>query len=510
MTNTLIGVDIGTTNIKGVAFSLEGVQLASATTPTLTQYPRPGWAQYQPDDIWDGICTVLRQLTEQLSAEMEPASIAFSSMAESAIPVDAQGQPTYDSIAWFDHRTAPLAQWWQEQIGQEQTTQITGLPIHPMCGILKLLWIKENEPEAFARTQSWLNMADYAVYRLCGAQATDYSLASRTMALDLDRKCWSQSLLGQADLTESLLAELVPSGTLLGHVHAEAAAATGLPEGTAVCSGGHDHICGSFGLGLTEAGDALDSMGTAEGIVLILDKLNLSTDVTTRSIAQGIHVIPNRYYSMGGVTFSGGSVDWIRQILLGAMPEQSTTASFEKMVALASEVPAGSDGLFFLPHLRQANPPINDANARGAFIGITSDATTGHFARAVLEGVAYDYQRAFENMMDTFQVTPNRIYATGGGTRNPLWMAIKAQVCGQEINIPQVDEATCLGAAMLAGVGAGVYRDFSEAGQQIEFSMRDVPSDSAGHQFYRERYEQVYLKLYDALRDVHHVISGWE
>jgi len=485
MKQTLIGVDIGTTNIKAVAFSTDGSQLASITTPTITHYPRPGWAQYRPDEIWRAICKVLNQLMGQLAADIEPAGIAFSSMAESAIPVDAAGQPTYDSIAWFDHRTVPQSEWWLENIGQEKTTAITGLPVSPMAGILNLMWIRENAPDAFARTRSWLNMADYSVFRLCGVQATDHSLASRMMTLDLAQKSWSQTLLEDADLAASLLAELVPSGMLLGHIHAEAAAATGLPIGLPVCSGGHDHVCGAFALGLTEAGDVLDSMGTAEGVVLTLNEPNLLPSVTTRSISQGLHVIPDRAYAMGGVTFSGGSVDWIRQILLGTLQadETSTIASFEKMIALASDVPAGSGGVFFLPHLRQANPPIKDTKARGAFIGLTSEATAGHFVRAVLEGVAYDYQRAFENMTEAFQIEPQRIYATGGGTRNRLWIEIKAMVCGQEISTPQVNEATCLGAAALAGIGAGVYDSFKDANQQLAFTIQRTPTDKNTHKY---------------------------
>ena len=507
MKQALIGVDLGTTSIKAIAFSLDGTQLAKITTPTVTHYPRPSWAYYEPEEIWGAICAVLRQLMADLPDEIEPVAVTFASMAEAAVPLDGKGEPTYPIITWFDRRTVPQAEWWQAEVGNETTALITGLPVKPVFGILKLLWLRDNEPDAFKRTQKWLNMADYGAYRLCGTQATDYSLASRMLLLDLKHKKWSQTLLDAIDLPMSILGESVPSATLIGHVHAEAAAATGLPKGLPVCSGGHDHVCGAFALGITNPGDVFDSMGTAESVMIATDAPNLDLAVTMRGVGQGIHVVAGRYYGMSGMSFSGGAVDWIRRVLLSSALGQNTSGlSFETVINLARQAPAGSGGLFFLPHLRGANAPFNDVRARGAFVGISSDAETGHFARAVLEGVAYEFQRIFENLIGAFQLTPKRSIATGGSTRNELLMQIKAQLYGQAITIPNVDEATCLGAAMLAGVGAGIYQNFAEASQQVQYTTRIVESEPKAHQFYRQRYETVYLGLYDALREVNRAI----
>jgi len=506
MKPALIGVDLGTTNIKAVAFSLDGTQLAKVTTPTMTHYPRPSWAYYEPSEIWSAICAVLRQLMTDLPSDVAPVAVAFTSMAEAAVPLDAKGEPTYPMITWFDRRTVPQSEWWQAQVGNEATALITGLPVKPVFGILKLLWLRDNEPDAFRRTEKWLNMADYGAYRLCGTQATDYSLASRMLVLDLKHKKWSQALLDAIDLPMALLGELVPSGILIGHVNASAAAATGLPEGLPVCSGGHDHVCGAFALGITNPGDLFDSMGTAESVMIATAAPNLDLAVTRCRVGQGIHVVADRYYGMSGMSFSGGAVDWIRRVLLSpAFGPEASSLAFETLIDLARQAPAGSGGLFFLPHLRGANAPVNDVRALGAFVGISSQAESGHFARAVLEGVAYEFQRIFENLIGAFELTPKRSIATGGSTRNELLMQIKAHLYGQAITIPNVEEATCLGAAMLAGIGAGIYQNFADASQQVQYTTRLVKSEPKQHQFYRKRYETVYLGLYDALKEVNRV-----
>lgn len=391
----------------------------------------------------------------------------------------------------------------REHVGDEIITSITGLPLRPLFGVTKLLWLRENQPDAFRQTVRWLNMADYGAFRLCGAQATDYSLASRMLLLDLACNQWSTQLLDWLEIPTSLLGQLVHSGTLLGHVHAEAAAKTGLPEGMPVVSGGHDHVCGALALGITEPGDVFDSMGTAESLFVATEQPRLDQTVMQAQIGQGVHTVPNRYYGMGGIFFSGGCIDWVRQLLLAQAPNQS----FDELIRLAVDVAPGSNGLFFLTHLRMANPPINDSLARGAFVGISSDAGPGHFARAVIEGVAYEYHTSYQSMMKAFELSPSRIIASGGGSRNRLLLMIKAALFNQPIYIPLINEATCLGAAMLAGIGAGIYTDFKDAIEQVTYRVERIDPDADLHAFYRERHESVYQHLYPTLRELNHVIS---
>jgi len=513
MKQALIGIDIGTTSIKAVAFGVNGDELSKATTPTRTHSPKAGWSYFDPAEIWADICAVLRKVLANLPAEIEPAGVAFTSFGETAAPLSREGQPVYDMISWFDARTQVQADWWAETVGEERTSRITGLPVKPVFGILKLLWLRENEPQKFAQIDCWLNTADYGAYRLCGARATDYSLASRMMVLDLQKRAWSQPLLDAIDLPQSILAELLPSGTLLGYVHAEAARETGLPQGLPVSCGGHDHICAALALGITNAGDIFHSMGTAEAVMVLTKEPVPDPAITKQGVGQGIHVYPNRSYAMCGLQFAGGSMDWVRRLLFAEKRGDnlgSDEGSYPQMVDAARAVPPGAEGVFFLPHLLRANPPAVDLKSRGAFIGMSREMSKGHLARAVFEGLAYEAQQSQDVMKDVLLVAMTQMIATGGGTRNDLLMQIKSDLVGRPITMPNVDEATCLGAAILAGVGAGVYRNFEDASEQIRYTSRSVEPNMERHAFYQERYVQVYQKLYETLKEINHTISDWE
>jgi len=211
----LIGVDIGTTNIKAVAFTPEGLQLAKSAISTQTHYPKPEWAQYEAHEIWAAICSCLQQLVKDLPNDVEPKAISFSSMAEAAVPLGDSNEPLHPIIAWFDRRVIPQLEWWSEHIGAEKTARITGLPPATSAGILRLLWLRDNEPRIYAQISSWLNMADYGAYKLCGAKYTDYSIASRMMVLDLNEKQWSSSLLSEIDVPKTIFGEPIASGVKL-------------------------------------------------------------------------------------------------------------------------------------------------------------------------------------------------------------------------------------------------------------------------------------------------------
>ena len=507
MQTVILGVDIGTTNLKALAFSPDGNELARAAVSTPTQYPHPDWAEFDHDSLWGALVTIIRDVVAQLAGTAEFAAIAFTGMAEAGFPLDKNGNPLHAAIAWFDRRVLPQMEQWQNIIGPDRTARITGLPIAPAAGILRPLWLRDNHPELFAGTKFWLNLPDYAAYRLSGIMATEYSLASRMMVLDIDTRQWSDSLLNSVELDTSLFGQLVPSAVQIGSVHQAAADLTGLPVDLPVCSAGHDHLCAAAGLGVTEPGDIFDSIGTAEAIVATLDRRIEDPGVVTSGIAQGIHVIPERYYAISGNTFGGGSIDWTRQLLHNALPDQKQ--SFEAMIQMADQVPPGSGGVFFLPHLRQANPPIMDPFSRGAFVGLSSDCGPGHLARAVMEGLAFEYQRILDEVCERFQLAGKRLVAAGGGTRNSLFMQIKSDVSGLPLVIPDIDEATCLGAALAAGIGAGVYDDYTDASDQLNITQKIIEPDMLNHHLYRERYEEVFVNLYGALKPANHTISNW-
>jgi xylulokinase len=496
----LIGADVGTTNIKVVAFDGSGRALEGASSPTPTHFPKPGRAHYDPYELWNSFAATLRQVTEKLGDPGCVASIAVASMGEAAVPLDSRGQPTHNIIAWFDGRAGPQAERLGRVAGQDRLFGLTGLSLQPIFGLCKLLWLKENEPDAYARTASWLNVADYMAFRLCGVAATDYSLASRTLALDLHGLRWAGELLKEVGISPNLFAPLRGGGSFLGPVTPDAASQTGLPESAGVAAGGHDHVCGALAVGVTQKGTMLNSLGTAEAIFLPLERPLTDPQVGHQGYTQGAHVA-GQYYVFGGQYTSGASVEWLREAFGGV--------DYDTLIAEAEEVPPGSLGAYFLPHLRLANPPHDDPAARGAFVGLSTDVKRGALFRAVLEGLAYDSRNSLEPLLAHSGLDElGAIYAIGGGTQNRLLMRIKAAVSNQVITVVGVEEATSLGAAILGGIGAGVYADIPSALEGLRYAENPVEPAQEEVSFYDAAFRRVYGRIYPSLRGVHHEIQA--
>src|SRR5215213_7394661 len=496
----LIGADVGTTNIKVVAFDRSGSTLEGASSPTPTHFPKLGRAHYNPNELWNSFAATLLQVTEKLEDPGRVASIAIASMGEAAVPLDSSGHPTSDIIAWFDGRARPQAERLGRVVGQDRIFGLTGLSLQPIFGLCKLLWLEENEPDAYSRTSMWLNVADYMAFRLCGVAATDYSLASRTLALDLHGLRWAGELLEEVGIPEDLFAPLRAGGSFLGPVTPDAAAATSLPEGTGVAAGGHDHVCGALAVGVTQKGTMLNSLGTAEAIFLPLERPLTDPQVGHQGYTQGAHVA-GHYYVFGGQYTSGASVEWLREVLGGI--------DYEAMISEAEEVPSGSLGAFFLPHLRLANPPYDDPASRGAFIGLSTDNTRGTLFRAVLEGLAFESRNSLEPLLAHSRVEKLRaIYAIGGGTQDRLLMRIKATVLDRTITVIGVEEATSLGAAILGGIGTGVYADVPSALKELRYAESIVEPVKEEVPFYDAAFRRVYGRIYPSLRGVHHEIQA--
>lgn len=500
----LLGIDVGTNNLKAVAFDDLGRVVAHASRPTPTHYPQPGWAFYEPDEIWSEVVAAIRTVISQIDIPERIVGIACASMGEAGILINSKGEPLYHAIAWFDRRTEPQVEWLAENLGHERIIAVTGLAPYHIYGLCKLRWLRDNVPEAYQRADKWLNMGDYIAYRLCGVPATDYSLASRMLAMNLRRLCWDELLIADAGLHTSIFAPLVPSGTPLGRVRDEIAVQTGLPTSAFVAAGGQDHICAAFALGVTQSGSALDSIGSAEALFFPTSAVLDAPSLAHMGYAQGAHVAGG-YYILGGQFSAGISVEWFRRTLADG-------ADYAALIAGAASVPIGSYGAVFLPHLRTANTPHNDPLAMGALVGLTAETSREAIFRAVLEGLCLEMRCTAELLLKEGHIpSPRQIIATGGGARNELLMQIKANVFRQPITIVDVEESAALGAAMLAGIGAGIYEDAQAAIAHVRIShhTREVQPTPDESERYERLYTQIYQHLYAALRPIHHAIRAF-
>jgi xylulokinase len=498
----LLGLDVGTTAIKALLFDAElGHSVALGQVATVIQYPGEGRSEFDPASLWSGVAAAIRQALAGHDAAAV-AGIAVATMGEVGVPLDSQGEPCYPAITWFDRRSVEFLPWWEEQIGVERTYQITGQVLHHMYGALKMQWLRRHEPAMWSRVRRWLSVEDYITWQLARVAVTDYSIAGRTLLFDQASAQWSEELLAATGLSRQLMPEAVPSGTVVGAVTAAAAAATGLREGTPVIAGGHDHLVGALAAGAARPGIVLDSAGTAEGILLTLPRYTPRPALLEAGFSTYRHVVPDHFVVVAGQHGAGGLINWlIDRLYAGDAGERPYAQAF----ADAASVPVGAGGLFCLPHLRGSRVPERDLRSRAAFVGLVDGHDRGHLMRAALESLGYWLKGSLDVLCAAAGIEVAQLVVIGGATRSPLWLQIKADCTNLPLAVPQVPEAVALGAALLAGVGAGIYADTTAAVAAVQWpTLRIEPNPMAVAQYARAR--AVYRQLYPALRDVNRSI----
>lgn len=494
----LVGLDVGTTNVKAVVCDLTGRTVALASVPQEALHPRPGWSAFDPERLWELACEVLRRVVRQVDRPDQIVGVGVASFGEAGVLMDDRGRAVDDVIAWYDDRSLPQAERFAAVTDPDEMFRRTGAHIQSIMSLCKLMWIRDEQPEVWARGRKWLNIADYVNYRLCGTMAQSPSLGARTSGFDLTTMDWACDLLAAAGIPRSVLADPAPGGSALGTVHAEASAVTGLPVTAVVGMGGHDHICGAFAAGAVSAGDLLDSMGTSEAVVTALDHPIQDAALGRMGYSQGAHAVPGRYYVYGGLYTAGACVDWVR----GACNGGSDHAS---MLLAAAEVPAGSGGVLFVPHLRLANTPNADPKSRAAFVGLTAETTTAALTRAVIEGVAFEGRASIDPLAAFAGLEHHRrINVIGGTARNRLLLEIKASVMNARLELLAIDEAAALGGAMLGGLAAGSYASVEEATSAVRTAGVVIEPNARVVAYYDKLYSQVYREMYAALRPVNH------
>jgi xylulokinase len=493
----LLGLDIGSTNIKAVVYRPNGVAVSGASVPQETHYPQAGWAYYEPARLWDLCCAVIRRAVEPVRDRSQIASLAVTSFGEAGALIDANGEATTDIIAWFDRRSRNESVEFSSRIDPNRLYSICGSQLQQIMTAPKLMWHRAREPEAWSRSVGFLNTADYIAFLLSGERAQSLSLASRTALVDLRARDWSDELLAVAGLDREFLAPTADGGTMLGLVTANASALTGLATTTIVAVGGHDHVCGALAAGAVAHGDFLDSIGTTECTFVALDEPLDRVEMGRQGYTQGMHA-RERYYTYGGLYTAGVCYDWVKETC-------ATVIGHETLLTGADAVAPGSLGVTFIPHLRLSNTPHMDSRARGAFIGLTTDAGVAEMTRAVLEGVAFEGRASIEPLFQyagLFNVTDATVI--GGTARNELLVRIKASVMNMRLHVLEIEEACALGAAMLGGFAADVYGSVDQAVGAIERRDHVIEPDPEAVQIYDAIFTDVYQGIYDALRPFNH------
>jgi xylulokinase len=492
----LLGLDVGTTNIKCLAIDESASIVALAHERTPLSHPRPGWTDFEPGQIWRSACRTIRAVISKLGCPEVVRGIAVASVAESLVPIDSTGNAVAPAIAWFDLRTTSEFAWLCDRVGYDRLFQVSGLNPDPMFGVCKVLWLKNNDPEAFGRTKYWLHLADYVAFRLSGVPATDASLSCRALAYNLSKGTWETDLLEDIGIEPSSFPPILKSGTPLGTVTAAAAKETGLPSATVISVGAHDQLSGIFAASGLAKRVLTDSIGTSETLLVISDQPNLDRSLPEHGIAQGaVWMDQPNYYLTGGLFTAGSAIEWFQRELGGNTDFAELTAEAE---TVEDAVP------IFLPHLVRSLTPHPDAKAAGTFVGLRSTTTRAAMFRAVLEGLAFEARTILDAIVTVAgQPRPKEIVTIGIPMQNRFLAQIKADIYGFPLKISPIREAVSLGVALLAGVGCGSFPSGSEAASLARREGINLESNPDRMKRLESRYE-IYRDLFCQLRPINH------
>jgi len=487
-----LGMDVGTGGTRAVVLDASGKLIATASSEHAAfRTPHPGWAEQDPEDWWRAAQEAIRLALAATPEPKQPiAAIGLTGQMHGAVLLDEDGQVLRPSLIWCDTRTQPQCDWLHERIGYERLIELTCNPALPNFTLTKVLWVKEHEPEIFAKIRHILCPKDYVRYRLTGAFAIDVQEASGTLLLDVTHRRWSSEVAEAAGIPESWLPTVYESPEVCAHISDAAAGLTGLAAGTPVVAGAGDQGAGAVGMGILQPGSVSATIGTS-GVVFAATA-SPTKDPKGR-LHTFCHAVPGLWHVMGVTQSAGLSLSWLKETFFASQ-------SYEGLTAAAARIAVGSEGLEWAPYLLGERTPHLDPEVRAAFAGISTVHTAAHFVRAVLEGVAYSLKDTF-TLFAELGIPVTGIRLGGGGARGPLWRQIQAGIYGHAVEVLTAEEGGAFGAALLAGVGAGHWANLDEAcGQAIEVAQTIEPV-AADETAYEAGYAK-WRKLYPALKSL--------
>jgi xylulokinase len=496
---SLLAIDAGTTSVKAGLFAPDGRCLGLGREEYTLETPTTDRAQLDPEVYWQACVKTVHEALELSGVKSEDvAALAVSSQGETTITLDAHGQAIYPALVWLDNRAADQAGFLAERFGMVAYSR-TGIPeIVPTWSACKILWIRENEPEVFARAAKFVLVQDYLIYRLTGRLVTDGSISCTTLNYDLINNCWWKDMLDAIGIRTDQLPELIQPGAIVGTILADTAQLLGLSASTLVVTGGMDQAVGAIGAGNFKPGLVSESTGAALAIQATITSPMIDQSET---VPVYYHSAPGHYLFVPVGPTAGMAFKWFRDTFFQDELKQAAADhadAYERLTRMAESVPPGSDGLVMLPHLMGAFSPEPNPLARGSFTGFALSHTRGHFVRALLEGVAFLLRRNFDSI-ERSGIAIHEIRSTGGGARSRLWNQIKANVCNRPVVTLANEETALLGDAILAGVASGIFSSIEEGCHSMVMVKETIqPNDDA--QVYPEFY-QSYCELDQRLAD---------
>ncbi|MGL6199549.1 MAG: xylulokinase [Lachnospiraceae bacterium] len=493
----LIAHDLGTSSNKASLFSTEGELIKSCTVPYEVNYFQKNYAEQNPEEWWDAVCLATQKIIAGVNKD-DILGLSFSSQMQACVVVDREGNALRPAMIWADMRSEKQMEQLRDKVGFEQMYRLNGHRPSPSYSIEKLMWIRDHEPETYRNTYKMLLAKDYIICRLTGEFVTDYSEASGTDAFDLEGLKWSETVLAAAKIDADKMPALHASTDVIGSLTPTAAAALGLSEAARVVCGGGDGPCSALGAGSVEPGQMFLSFGTSAWIAGTTDKVFLDQGKTVICFA---HVIPGKYVPCGTMQAAGSSYSYIKNALCAAetkLSGETGESIYEIMNQMVQASPPGAKGLVFLPYLLGERSPRWNPNTSGSFLGIKMEHKKCDYIRAVLEGIAMNLDIILAAQRENTAIT--ELIITGGGAKGDVLVQILADVLGVVIHrLNHVEAATSIAAAVIAGIGVGIFKDFSVIHQFIQREKTFYPNEK--NQKIYNRQKQLFEAGYQGLKD---------
>ena len=493
----ILAHDLGTSGNKATLFSEEGRLVTSEVHSYDCHYFNANWAEQNPEDWWNAICVTTKNLIDKAGIDAgDIAVVSFSGQMMGCLCVDREGNPLRPSIIWADQRAQAQAAAIEKEIPLRDFYRIAGHRNSASYGIQKLMWVRDNEPEVYARTYKTLNAKDFIVLRLTGKWYTEPSDATSNACIDLETLQWSEKIVAASGIDGDKLPEIVPSTTVAGEVTKWAAERTGLKPGTAVVMGGGDGLCSNVGAGSISPGRTFCCIGSSAWVATTSSKPLFDEQMRTFTWA---HIVPGLYSPTGTMQSGGGAYQWLKQRLgkyETAAAQAEGKSPYQLIDQEAAKSPAGSNGVIFLPYLLGERAPRWNPNATAAWLGLKMENERSDIFRSVMEGVTLNLNIILESFRRSIPI--DELLIVGGGAKGKVWCQMLADVFNARIKVPTLlEEATSMGAAVTGGVGAGIFKDFTAIDRMLEINQELVPDPAAAAAYgpVKETFEACYQAL---------------
>ncbi len=496
----LMAIDLGTSTLKVAIFDIIGKIAASSSMEYPLSYPGKELVENDVEKYWESIAGLVKKSLKDLTGDPSNIlAISLSSQGETIVPVDKDINPLRPAIVWLDGRSSKEAEDIASVFDEDELFSITGMSASdPMWPASRIKWIENNEPQVFKKTYKFLLLEDYIAFRLTGKVFGESTVYNSSYYYDINKLEYYQPMLDYLNITEDRLPEIVYTGTVMGNISDKASGETGLSTSTKFVAGAMDQVAGAIGAGNIREGIATETTGSAFAMIVTTDKPVIDKD--SRLPCQ-LHAVKGKYCLMPYSMTGGMVLKWFKDNFFSAgnTSKLSDNEIYNILTSEASKIPAGSEGLIMLPHITGAFFPENNPKARGVFFGISIDHKRGHFTRAILESIAFMLRRDLE-IFSNNNIKIKSIISMGGGAKSGLWNQIKADITGLELLIPENTETALLGAAIIAGMGIGVYEDFGSATSKVASIGKKYSPDSENKSIYDIAYKK-YVELYDKVKD---------